>query len=301
MTRIVSAFGVAIVAAGFLAPRSAVAQAHDHVDPAGAAHSHASAPVSCTNLASPPWVGLPEQDRRQVAAVQQSLALLDTPEAALAAGFRPALGDIPGMGVHYVHSERSRDGVNIDEPDHLLFSTIDGREQLVGAAYAFQDVPDTKEPVPFESELAGWHDHPQFAGPGETLHMLHVWFIPSSNGPFAGLNFWLPFRTAGLELPSSCWMADEADASRIQTVSFALVPARNEAAAAAQAERMAARTDILAELDASARAVDHDRWFAAADRFIADLSPVERTTTNLLLRALTMAQMSSEERGDTGN
>jgi hypothetical protein len=154
--------------------------------------------VSCTDLASPPWIGLPDSDRRQVATLRESLVRLSTPEAALAAGFRPALGDIPGMGVHYVHSARSRDGVNLDEPDHLLFSTVDGAERLVGAAYAFTDVPDTQVPIPFESDLAHWHDHPQFAAAGETLHMLHVWFIPSSNGPFAGLNFWLPFRTAGL-------------------------------------------------------------------------------------------------------
>jgi hypothetical protein len=300
MTRTASVVGVAIAIVGLTTPRAAVSQTADHVDPPGQAHSHAGAPVSCTNLASPPWTGLPEADRRQFAAVQASLARLSTTEAARAAGFNPALGDIPGMGVHYVHSARSRDGVNIDEPDHLLFSTIDGEEQLVGAAYAFTDVPDTDVPIPFQSDLANWHDHPQFAGAGQTLHMLHLWFIPTSNGPFAGLNFWLPFRAAGIEPPSACWMADEADADRIQTVSFSLVAPRGERGATAHAERMAARAEMIAELDAAARGIDHDAWVAVADRFIADLTPTERTTVNLLLRTLNMAQMSSEERGTAG-
>jgi hypothetical protein len=76
--------------------------------------------------------------------------------------------------------------------------------------------------LPYESELASWHDHPQFAKDGETLHMLHVWFVESSNGPFAGLNFWLPYETAGLEIPNPCWMAEEDVADRIRKVSFAL-------------------------------------------------------------------------------
>jgi hypothetical protein len=52
--------------------------------------------------------------------------------------------------------------------------------------------------------------------------MLHVWFVESSNGPFAGLNFWLPYETAGLEIPNPCWMAEEDVADRIRKVSFAL-------------------------------------------------------------------------------
>ena len=181
----------------------------------------------------PPWAGLPDMDRLKMTALRQEITALSTPELAIAAGFNPALGNIPGMGVHYVHSARGRDGVDINAPDHLMFIEENGRQQLVGAAFAFVDVPDTDEPIPFDSELAKWHDHPQFAQDGQTLHMLHVWFIPSSNGPFAGLNFWLPYRTAGITPPSSCWMADEADALRIQTVSFALVPPRRFARASA--------------------------------------------------------------------
>jgi hypothetical protein len=283
-----------------MAPRSALSQ----TDHAADGHSHASAPVSCTTLASPPWTGLPDADRLQFASLQQTMAALRTPEAARAAGFQPALGNIPGMGVHYVNSARGRDPVNIDEPDHLMFSSVDGREQLVGAAFVFVDVPDTDEPIPFQSELATWHDHPQFADEGRTLHMLHVWFIPSSNGPFAGLNFWLPYHSAGIATPSSCWMADEADANRIQNVSFALVPpsARRGPEALQRYEaRQAERSELLAALDAAALAVDHDAWVAAADVFLADLTQVERRTVEVLLSRLNMAQMSSRERGGNSN
>ena len=297
MARIVSIIGITMAVA-IMAPRSALAQDHDDQD-----HSHASAPVSCTTLAMPPWNGLPETDRLQFAAVQQAMTQLSTPEAARAAGFNPALGDIPGMGVHYVNSARGRDGVNVDAPDHLMFIDIDGREQLVGAAYAFIDVPDTKEPIPFESDLATWHDHPQFAAEGQTLHMLHLWFVPSSNGPFAGLNFWLPYRTAGIEPPSSCWMADEADANRIKTVSFALVPPRRQSGVSAEQfeARRAGQAEMLAALDAAARAVDHDAWVAAADIFLADLTPAERMRVQATLGALDMAQMSSAEREGARN
>lgn len=300
MARIVSVVGVTMAVVAVMAPRSALSQ----TDHAADGHSHASAPVSCTTLASPPWTGLPDADRLQFASLQQTMAALRTPEAARAAGFQPALGNIPGMGVHYVNSARGRDPVNIDEPDHLMFSSVDGQEQLVGAAFAFVDFPDTDEPIPFQSELATWHDHPQFADEGRTLHMLHVWFIPSSNGPFAGLNFWLPYHSAGIATPSSCWMADEADANRIQNVSFALVPpsARRGPEALQRYEaRQAERSELLAALDAAALAVDHDAWVAAADVFLADLTQVERRTVEVLLSRLNMAQMSSGERGGNSN
>ena len=298
MARIMSVVGVTMAVAAIMAPRSALSQTPDHVDAPGQAHSHASEPVSCTTLAMPPWSGLPEADRLQVATLQKAMSELNTPEAARAAGFNPALGDIPGMGVHYVNMLRNIDGVKIDAPDHLMFINIDGREQLVGAAFAFIDVPETEEPIPFQSDLARWHDHPQFARDGQTLHMLHVWFVPSSNGPFAGLNFWLPYRTAGIEVPSSCWMADEADADLIRNVSFALVPPREPTAEAAAlfVERRAAQGEMLAALDAAARAVDHDAWVTAADRFLADLTTAERTTVERLLGVLNDAQMSSAER-----
>jgi len=296
MARIVSVAGATAAIAAILVPSAVLAQTHDHTG-----HSHVGTVVSCTNLAAPPWDGLPDGDRAQVAELQRTLAELSTPEAAMAAGFRPALGDIPGMGVHYVNPARTRDPVQLDAPDHLLFADIDGEQRLVGTAYAFIDVPNTAVLIPFESELASWHDHPQFAPEGRTLHMLHVWFIPSSNGPFAGLNFWLPYRSAGITPPSSCWMADEADAERIQRVSFALAPREwgDDGASRVDPDVSDARREILDDLDAAAQAEDHDAWVAAADRFLADLSPTEVAAVESTLRALTMAQMSSSERDQT--
>ncbi|SVA89986.1 uncharacterized protein METZ01_LOCUS142840, partial [marine metagenome] len=160
------------------------------------------------------------------------------------------------------------------------------------AAYSFTDVPNTQVPLPFDSDLASWHDHPQFARDGQTLHMLHVWFVPSSNGPFAGLNFWLPYQTAGIEIPNPCWMADEADADRIRNVSFALVPAQN----INDTERM----EILDALDYAARGDDHDGWVAAADLFIADLSSYETERMQGMLGVLGENQMSSAERDAAG-
>ena len=185
-------------------------------------HGHLGQAVSCTDLASPPWAGLPSYDRAKIKDLEDSLASLSTPADARAAGFLPALGEIPGMGQHYVSLKLSMNNdVDVDKPNNLLFANIEGEDQLVGAAYLFMDKVNTTKEIPFESELAAWHDHPQFAGPGQTLHMLHVWFIESSNGPFAGLNFWLPFKTAGMDVPNPCWMADEEVADKIRRVSVA--------------------------------------------------------------------------------
>ena len=314
MSRIMSVVGVAIAVAGIITPLSAFSQAHDAHE-----HAHMGPVVSCTDLATPPWAGLPDADRQQVATLQRELAALSTPEAAKAAGFNPVLGDIPGMGVHYINITRAMRGKNLDVniPDQLLFASIDGQDQLVGAAFSFIDVPDTDVPLPFDSDLASWHDHPQFARDGQTLHMLHVWFVPSSNGPFAGLNFWLPYRTAGIEIPNPCWMADEADADRIRNVSFALVPQRRDgmirtsgtpnAAGATSTDGVAGATgssaermEMFAALDAAARADDRDAWVSAADRFIADLSTSEVNRVQGLLGVLGTNQMSSAERDAAG-
>ena len=101
MARIMLVVGVTMAVAGIVAPPSALSQTPDHADQD---HSHAGEPVSCTTLAMPPWSGLPDTDRLQVAALQREMSALGTPEAARAAGFNPALGDIPGMGVHFVNS-----------------------------------------------------------------------------------------------------------------------------------------------------------------------------------------------------
>ena len=122
MSRIMSVVGIAIAVAGIITPFSAFSQAHDAHE-----HAHMGPVVSCTDLATPPWTGLPDTDREQLATLQQELGALNTPEGAKAAGFYPALGDIPGMGVHYVNFTRAQRGKNLDAntPDQLLFEIID--------------------------------------------------------------------------------------------------------------------------------------------------------------------------------
>ena len=300
MARIVSVTGAALAIAVLALPSPARSQDAGQHDADQAGHSHAGTIVSCTDLAAPPWLGLPDTDRARIAELRSALAGLASPEAARAAGYMPALGDIPGMGEHYVSLARMADGVHVDAPDHLLFATINGEQQLVGTAYAFTDVPDTDEPIPFESDLARWHDHPQFAAEGQTLHMLHVWFIPSSNGPFAGLNFWLPYRSAGITPPSACWMADEEDAQRIQRVSFALAPREwgDGGAAVVSSDLTEEQREILASMDDAANAENREAWMNAADRFLASLSESELAAVEGTLRALTMEQMSSAERDE---
>ena len=143
--------GLVTAVAGLSAPQGALAQADHQHAPGTAPHDHAGPVVSCTDLATPPWTGLSEADQRRIAWLQESLADLSTTEAALAAGFSPLAGDVPGMGVHYISEERTQNGVRADEPDHLLFSKIDGEERLVGAAYAFIDDVGAEVPNPFEA------------------------------------------------------------------------------------------------------------------------------------------------------
>jgi hypothetical protein len=218
----------------------------------------------------------------------------------------------------------------VDEPDHLLVAPVNGDNRLVGVAYAFRDAVSAAKPATFESDLAHWHDHPELGGPGQTLHMLHLWFVPSSNGPFAGLNFWLPFLDAGIATPSACWMANEADASRIQQVSFSLAASAGigslrealplaraalealaggpaapntqtpatRAPEGAQTERgqTVDRAEFLTALDQAARIQNHDAWMLAADQYLASLSTREKTVVDRLLRNLTEAQRASPER-----
>ena len=237
------------------------------------------------------------------------------------------------MGVHYVNLGMGLEkNIDADLPNQLLFSNIEGRDQLVGAAYAFVDVPNTDVALPYDSDLASWHDHPQFAKDGETLHMLHVWFVASSNGPFAGLNFWLPYQTAGLEVPNPCWMSDEDVADKIRKVSFALTQFSWESKGSASVGRSDntgleqdvveaivtepdgtsgatwskspalsdARRKLVSALDNAVLEDDADAWAEAADMFLDDLSQEEMNRVLSTLGVLGENQMSSAQRDEAG-
>lgn len=181
--------------------------------PAQQGHDHAAA--------APAGV-LPERARRQIRELQERVRPLGTPDAAGAAGFSPVLGWVPSMGTHWVNMERMGDGFDLLKPDHLMFSPIDGELRLVGAAYAFTGARAAKLPEGFAGSLDRWHDHPWLAPAGETLHMLHVWFVDSPDGPFAGHNPWLPFWAVGLTPPDASRMRDPATARRIRALASAL-------------------------------------------------------------------------------
>jgi hypothetical protein len=160
----------------------------------------------------------------QIEQVKAATRSLDNPGAASAAGFGPVLNWLPTMGVHWVNLGRQSNGrsIAITSPDQLMFSPVYGKEKLVGAAYSyFVSMSDTSRPPTFDGNPP-WHDHPQFAPPGQTLAMVHVWFVPSPDGPFAGHNPNLPFWALGLLPPDTGRFSDHAESMRIRKVALAL-------------------------------------------------------------------------------
>ncbi|MGH7573533.1 MAG: hypothetical protein ACREM1_00140, partial [Longimicrobiales bacterium] len=107
-------------------------------------------------------------------------------------------------------------------PEQLMSSPVEGTMRLVGVAYAFRSAPDARLPAAFDGALDRWHDHPRFAPAGETLHMLHVWFVESPDGPFAGFNPWLPFFAVGVTPPDAERMVDPVADARIRSLAAAL-------------------------------------------------------------------------------
>ena len=60
-------------------------------------------------------------------------------------------------------------------PAQLMFSPVDGKETLVGVAYAYYaPITDTTPPPVLFDGAPAWHDHPDLAPPGTNLLMLHV-------------------------------------------------------------------------------------------------------------------------------
>jgi hypothetical protein len=292
-------------ALGVLFPVSSKAQQHDH----GAMASHAGGPVDCRTLAAPPWSGLPEADRRAIASLQTSLAPFRATSAAARDGFAPTLGDIPTMGVHWVNRTRMEDGVRVEHPDHLLFTRIGGRDSLVGAAYAFRGPVNATIPPTFSSDLAHWHDHANLGGgAGQTLHMLHVWFVPSPYGPFAGNNFFLPLMAAGIATPNPCWITSKTDVDRFELVATLvdLLHRQQDTAMMSPGSRRQARRGLggggmaggamgggaamqgpvaalatrlapqLAALDSAARRNERAEWEQSADALLGALQPDHR-------------------------
>jgi hypothetical protein len=227
---------------------------------------------------------------RQIDSVARAIEPLGTPAAARAAGYRPVFGWIPTMGVHWVDPMRMTKTAESERaaPGQLLFSRIAGRDSLVGAAYGYFTSANDSTPPQLFADAPAWHEHADLAPAGQTLVMLHVWFVPSPDGPFAGTNPNLPFWAAGLDAPDSARMHDVAFAQRVRRASLALaevadttailpmLKGREEVRAVLVPRRDSIRA-LIPELRAAQQAGDAARWDRAADRAAAHWDAIAET------------------------
>ncbi len=230
----------------------------------------------------PAPVTVSPKTQREIAEVSEALAPLSTTTAARGAGFEPQFGWIATMGVHWVDIPRMTKSAQsaLRSPDNLMFSRINGRDSLVGAAYAYVTaVGDTTVPSLFDSRPP-WHEHEGLAPPGQTLVMLHVWFVASPDGPFAGTNPNLPFWAAGLAAPDSARMRDAAFSARVRKAALAIGEATDSTSIFPRLGGRPALQPLLApkrdsvralipEFLSAQRASDASRWNRAAERAAA--------------------------------
>jgi hypothetical protein len=231
-------------------------------------HQHQTAPVSAAA-----W--------QQVRDVEKQASALKTPDSARTAGYEPVLGWIPMMGTHWVHGPRmlqGRQGVTLAEPSQLMFSPVDGKETLVGIAYAYYaPLKEASAPPALFDGAPAWHDHPDLSPPGTNMLMLHVWFVPSPDGPFAGFNPFLPYWAAGVAPPPIDRMSDPAVAVRVRKGAVALaeivdpaglfpVIARRPAVRPVLEEARAAIRLLVPRIEAARRAGDQAQWDGLVDK-----------------------------------
>jgi hypothetical protein len=250
-----------------LAAAPLTAQGHDHSTmPGMPGMHHASTTVT-------------PKAHAEIDSVERATVPLGAAGAARAAGFHPVFGWIPTMGVHWIDRALMQKDKQLDRatPSQLMFSKIGGKDSLVGAAYGyFATAGDSSLPALFDGAPA-WHEHADLAPPGQTLVMLHVWFVPSPDGPFAGTNPNLPFWAVGLAAPDSSRMHDPAFSSRVRRASLALaevadttsifpnLEARPDLRPVLSAQRDSIRT-LVPELLAAQRGNNTAAWDRAAER-----------------------------------
>jgi hypothetical protein len=229
--------------------------------------------ASAQSLPRPEWPTLSATARAEIRRVDSAVAPLGTTDDARAAGFWPVLGWIPTMGTHWVNRMRMFEGARFDltNPSQLMFSRVNGKETLVGVAFAyFTSMSDTTHPHSFDGDPM-WHEHPDLAPPGGRLVMLHLWLVPSPDGAFAGHNPFLPFWALGLTPPNESRLQDEAVSVRIRKAALALsqvadtsglfpVIARRPAVhAVLEAQRDSIRA-LIPRLTAAQKAGDWNAW-----------------------------------------
>jgi hypothetical protein len=232
----------------------------------------------------PAWSSISAKAAAQLREVENALRPLNTREVANDHGFAPVFGWIPTMGVHWVSDARMLDGKAFDftTPDQLMFSRVQGRETMVGAAYAYLTaISDTARPATFDGNPS-WHEHPNLAPEGQTLVMLHVWFMPSPDGPFAENNPNLPFWALGLTPPVPATFHDAATGTRVRKAALALgevvdsagrfpVLQRRNLRLAAQLDRRRANIRLLIpKLDAAQKANNSAEWDRVAEQLAVE-------------------------------
>jgi len=225
------------------------------------------------------WKNLSATTQREIHEVEQATSQFASTDSAKANGFGPVFGWIPTMGTHWVSGQRMLSGkaFTLSTPSQLMFSRMNGKDTLVGAAFAYlTSIGDTVRPPTFEG-TPPWHEHPDLAPPGTTLVMLHVWFVPSPDGPFAGHNPYLPFWALGLTPPDADRMSDNAVSLRVRKAALGLgevadtkglfpVLARRPAVRAVLDERRTAIRALVPQLESAQRRRDWLQWDAIADQ-----------------------------------
>lgn len=259
----------------------------------------AVAPVRAQTSASdkPVWKGISAKASKQIADVTAAMSVYSSQDKATQAGYIPVFGWIPTMGTHWVSNIRMlKEGknINLDSPVQLMYSPVDGKQILVGAAYSYLTaLNDTTKPASFDGNPM-WHEHPDLAPDGMRLVMLHVWFVPSPDGPFAGHNPYLPYWAANITPPDAERMKDPAEDTRARKVAAALsvvvdtaglFPQLHKRAAVRAAENARGDTirSLMPELDAAAKAKDWARWDRAADRAVAQWDALATTYLGAVL------------------
>lgn len=175
--------------------------------------------------------------REQIEAARRAAAPLSTPEAARAAGYVPVFGNVPLQGEHYVRMDLVQsDRFDISRPPVLMFAPVDGRDALVGAAYAYLHPTRAAAPDGFDGDADQWHAHDDLTSvPGKHIVMTHVWFAETPDGPFARYNPWLPFLAAGLTPPPR----DAASARGVRELALAVALATGSAQVVERVEHFA--------------------------------------------------------------
>jgi hypothetical protein len=184
-------------AAALLAATSSALSAQAGHEHHGAHAGHAAASLVLTDHA-----------RAQIDSARMVLNRFDTPAKAIAAGYRPVLGDVPLQGVHYVNrAVLSAGKFEIARPSMLLFSPVGDTVALVGAAYGYHVPQAAPDPEGFDGDADAWHEHPMLARAGQRLTMVHLWVTDPPDGPFAHDNATLPFLARGMKVPPAEWLA----------------------------------------------------------------------------------------------